>query len=119
MTRMWIVILGICLLAAEALAAEPPALKTPKEKVSYAVGADVAANFKRMELDLDVDLLVKGLKDGFAGQGLLLSDKELQEVLAAVQNEVRAKQVRWRGSRRSTIRRKGTPFWPRTRRRKA
>ncbi len=92
--RRLIAILGIIFLAAQAPAAEPPALKTPKEKTSYAVGVDIAASFKRIHIDanLDVDLVVKGLKDGLAGKGMLLSDKEVDEALAAFQAELRAKE---------------------------
>ena len=41
--------------------------KTDKKKVSYGIGVDIGRNFKRLELNLDIDALSKGLKDASAG----------------------------------------------------
>lgn len=62
-------------------------------KVSYAIGADLGRNFKRMQVDIDLDQLIKGLKDELSGAKLILSDAELRAIMAAFQSELRRKQV--------------------------
>lgn len=92
------VILGIVLslfAAATLYAAEPaqPALKTQKEKISYAIGAQIGTDMKKQSLDIDPDLLTNGFKDGFRGSRLLLTDQELRETIASFQQQMAAKQV--------------------------
>ena len=53
MTRKWMMILGIWLLAAQVCAEEPPILKTQKDKLSYATGVDMVRNFKRQGVEVD------------------------------------------------------------------
>jgi FKBP-type peptidyl-prolyl cis-trans isomerase len=93
MRRKWMMLLGIALLTAPVFAGETPVLKTQKEKVSYSLGADVARNFKRLGIEVDVDLLVKGLRDSFAGEKLLMTQAELRETMNTFQAELRQKQI--------------------------
>jgi FKBP-type peptidyl-prolyl cis-trans isomerase len=93
MTRKWIAILGTCLLAVAACAAEPPALKTQKEKVSYGIGVEMGKNFRREGIEVDSDALLKGLKDGLAGQKLLISEEDLRKILMDFQAELKQKQI--------------------------
>jgi FKBP-type peptidyl-prolyl cis-trans isomerase len=104
-----VTVLGIILLAAHA-GAETTALVTPKEKISYGMGVDVARNFKKHDVDVDLDLLVKGLKDGLAGTKLLLPEKELRSVLAGFQVEVRQKMAQSRRAAAEENKKKGAAF---------
>jgi FKBP-type peptidyl-prolyl cis-trans isomerase len=67
--------------------------KTDKKKVSYGIGVDMGRNFKRLELDIDLDLLAKGLNDAYTGKKLSVPDNELRNIMSAYQNELKAKQV--------------------------
>jgi FKBP-type peptidyl-prolyl cis-trans isomerase len=96
MIQGWIVVLSILLGAISASAADEPALKTQKEKVSYGIGVDVARNFKRLGMDLDADTLLKGMRDGLADGKLLLTEEELRATLMAYQEELRQKQAQIR-----------------------
>jgi hypothetical protein len=78
MTLKWMVVLGVGLFAVQASAAETPLLKTQKDKISYGIGVDVARNFKRLGVDVDMDILVKGLKDGTAGEKMLMTEDDLR-----------------------------------------
>ena len=49
------------------VAQESPALKSQKEKVSYSIGMDIGANLKKQPIEIDPDLLARGIKDGFSG----------------------------------------------------
>ncbi len=99
MTRkwQWLAILAVVLLTAQcAQEKEPTELKTEKDKVSYGVGVSVARNFKQQGIDVDVNLVVKGMKDELAGKKLLMSDDELRKTMTAYQQELRQKQMQAR-----------------------
>jgi FKBP-type peptidyl-prolyl cis-trans isomerase len=68
-------------------------VKADKKKVSYGIGADIGKNFKRLELDLDLDVMTQGLKDAYEGKKLTMSENELRTVMTAYQSELREKQV--------------------------
>jgi len=90
---MWTAVLGAWLLAAQASAGETPVLKTPQDNTSYGIGVDVGRNFKKQGVEVDLDLMVKGIKDGLSGGKLLLPDKELRKIMNAFQGELRQKQA--------------------------
>lgn len=97
MTRKWLVVLGVVLLTAQAGAVggaeEAPGLKTTKDKVSYGIGVSVGRNLKRQGVEVDQDLVVKGMKDELSGGKLLMSPEELQKTLSEFQTELRQKQA--------------------------
>jgi len=87
----WLPLLIVALMAAPASAAETQALKTHKEKVSYSVGAGVARNIQAQQVEVDVDLVVKGLKDVLAGGQLLMTEDEIQLTTSRMQAEIKQK----------------------------
>jgi FKBP-type peptidyl-prolyl cis-trans isomerases 1 len=58
-------------------------LETQKDRVSYAVGVEMSRDIKREHVEVDPNLVAKGLQDGLAGKSLLLSDTELRDTVAA------------------------------------
>jgi len=84
-------LLGIWCLAAQAIAGEPPALETQKEKVSYAAGVDMARSLQRQGVEVDRELFLKGVKDGLSGGTLLLSDDDINKMLKAFKTEQKMK----------------------------
>lgn len=84
-------ILAGCFTATGLHAADTNVFKSDKEKVSYAVGANLGGTWKRQEIDLDFDQLLQGLKDGTAGKATL-TEQEIREVLNKYQQELMAKQ---------------------------
>jgi len=84
---------GALLLAGSVFAEEQSVLKTQKEKISYIIGADIGSNFKRQGLDVDPDLVLKGMKDSLSGNKLILSDKESADIMTAFRQEFMAKQA--------------------------
>jgi FKBP-type peptidyl-prolyl cis-trans isomerase FklB len=67
---------------------QEPVFKTVKERISYAIGADAATGFRKRDLDLDPEALVRGFLDVYSGKGLLMSGEEIREALAAYQKEL-------------------------------
>jgi FKBP-type peptidyl-prolyl cis-trans isomerase len=69
--------------------------KNDTEKNSYAIGIDlggnVAKSLKRSQIDVDPALLLRGFKESFNGEKLLLTDEEMKEVLTKLQADTKAK----------------------------
>jgi len=73
-------------------AAKPLTLTTKQQKFSYALGLSLGKNMHRQSVEIEPDIVARGIKDGIAGGKALLTDEEAQAVVMAVQNDVRAKQ---------------------------
>ncbi|MBI5376970.1 MAG: FKBP-type peptidyl-prolyl cis-trans isomerase [Candidatus Schekmanbacteria bacterium] len=92
----WFVVLAICILAAQASAEESQLLKTEKEKVSYGIGVDVGRNFKKLGINIDMDILLNGLKDGYSGNKIMMDEKDLRETMNTYQSDLLKKQAQSR-----------------------
>ncbi len=92
MKTRFFAIAGIFLWVGQVQAADDPALKTHKDKVSYIIGLDIGKTFRMQGVDIDPDLLVRGLKDSLGEKKLLLSDQEIQETMSTFQKEMMARQ---------------------------
>jgi len=68
---------------------EASLLKTQKDQVNYAIGVNLIGNFKKQGVDIDLNLVMKGMEDAFAGNKLLLSDAEVGRAIKQYQAEVR------------------------------
>ena len=44
-------------------------LKTERDKVNYAIGVNLIGNIKRQGVEIDLDLVMKGMKDAYFGRG--------------------------------------------------
>jgi FKBP-type peptidyl-prolyl cis-trans isomerase len=77
---------------AGAKTAAPLALKTSKDKFSYAIGMKMGANLRKQSVPVDPNILARGLKDSLTGGKTLISDEQAQAAIMEVQNELRQKQ---------------------------
>jgi FKBP-type peptidyl-prolyl cis-trans isomerase FklB len=68
------------------------ALTTPKDKVSYAIGLNLGKSLHRDSVDVDPNVLLRGLQDALSGNKQLLTDNEIQSTMMALQGDVRKKQ---------------------------
>ena len=87
-----IVVLGILFLVSQVSAEENLVLKNQKDKVSYIIGMEMGKNFKQQSIDIDPDILTRGIKDVFSGGKPLLTEEEVQEMMVTFQKEMMAKQ---------------------------
>jgi FKBP-type peptidyl-prolyl cis-trans isomerase len=78
--------------AAKSAPAPNPRLDTSKDKFSYSYGAMVGQNIKSQNLDLDMDLFLRGFRDSLGGAATLLTPQEMNDVLNKAQQEFRARQ---------------------------
>ena len=88
-----IVIVGILLLVSQVNAQENLVLKSQKEKVSYIIGMEIGSNLKKQLADVDSTILAKGIQDALTDRKPLLTEKEIQETMAAFQKEMMVKQT--------------------------
>jgi len=88
-----IVILGILFLVSQVNAQENLVLKNQKDKISYIIGMDIGTNLKKQSIDIDSNILAKGVKDALAGTKPLLTEQEIQETMMAFQKEMMVKQA--------------------------
>ncbi len=86
------VVIGILFLVSQVNAQEKPVLKNQKEKVSYIIGTDIGGNLKRQSIDIDPNILARGVQDALSGAKPLLSKEEIQETMMAFQKEMMEKQ---------------------------
>lgn len=70
-------------------AQEGPALKTDKDRLSYSIGASVGKNLRTESTDVDLELLIQGLKTSLASGKLALSEKEMRQVMNDYQGQMR------------------------------
>ena len=89
----WMVALGIVLVAAAAAAQDAPALKAPREKLSYALGMDLGNQLRKQSVDVDPATFAKGLSDALSGGKTLLTEEEARGLIAELQKDLKAKQA--------------------------
>jgi len=71
---------------------KPLVLATQQDKISYAIGMNMAQSLQRQSVEVEADVLVQGLKDVLAGNKTLLTEDEVKATLTQLQNDMRAKQ---------------------------
>jgi len=110
MKAKWMMILALGLLAIPARAQDSSAPTTQKDKVSYGIGVQVAKTLKGQGVDVNPDLLIKGLRDALSGQKLLMSDDELNTTMSALQQEMNQKQMQERVKQADDNKKAGDSF---------
>lgn len=82
----------VCALIAVSVMAETPlpASKDSKEKTSYVIGLQSGRNLRMGGLDIDIDQLIAGVRDGLADKASI-SEDEARKVMSNVMNEARRK----------------------------
>ncbi|MDA8123405.1 MAG: FKBP-type peptidyl-prolyl cis-trans isomerase [Deltaproteobacteria bacterium] len=93
MRPTWMVVIGLGLLAAQVCAGEPQVLTTQKEKMSYSIGVETARNLRQQEIEVDLAILIQGLKDGMSGGKYLMTDEDLLKNRNVILNEQMRKQA--------------------------
>jgi FKBP-type peptidyl-prolyl cis-trans isomerase FklB len=76
-------------------AAKSPAtltLKTQKDKASYAIGLKIGKGLHKDSVDVDPNILLRGLRDGLGGGKTLLTDEETKTAMITLQSDLRKKQ---------------------------
>ncbi|MFC2133443.1 FKBP-type peptidyl-prolyl cis-trans isomerase [Bacteroidota bacterium] len=67
-------------------------LETQNDKASYSIGLDIGRNINSQQLDLDIEKLIHGIRDGVSGDSALLTQEEIQQVMQKFSEERIAQQ---------------------------
>ena len=84
---------GLVLAVAQAGAEELQTFRSPMDKVNYGIGVEVIRNYKNMGVEIDLDTVIKGMKDGLSGQ-TVIPEKELRRIMTDFQTELRQRKAR-------------------------
>jgi FKBP-type peptidyl-prolyl cis-trans isomerase FklB len=97
--------------APSAPAATPiPELPTQKDRISYAIGMNIGKGLHRDSIDIDTNLLMRGLKDAQAGSKMLMTDDQAQAAITELQNQIREKMEAEKKAAGETNRKEGNAF---------
>lgn len=84
--------------------------KTQKEKLSYAIGMEMGKGVKSQQIDVDPDLVMRGLKDALSDAKSQMSEDELRQVITSLQQEIRQKQMQQQEAAATENKTKGDAF---------
>ena len=101
MKRLGITVCILGLLATACFSQDLPApkavgssqFKTTKDKASYGIGLNIGRNIQDAGLDVNPDLLLKGLSDAIQNRELAISEKELNTAIETFERENAAAQI--------------------------
>ena len=99
MIRFATAVAGCLLLAGQAAAQTAPApvsapeLKDLRAKVSYLIGRNIGQSLKQDQMDVDVELMLRALREATSGVESVLSETETQEAFRAFRKQQEAKQA--------------------------
>jgi FKBP-type peptidyl-prolyl cis-trans isomerase FklB len=85
-------------------------LTDTKARVSYAIGLNIGHSFKAQDVDVDVALVTRGIKDVLAGNPELMTEAEVKSTLMAFQQEMRANMMKKRAEEGVTNKAAGEEF---------
>lgn len=96
--------------AAPASAAAPRTAPIPRDRLGYAIGVDMARNFRRNEIDVDLEHVIKGLREAMAGDKLAMSEREVRKLMNQFQNDLRMRMVATRKEQSNRALARGEKF---------
>ncbi|MCA9177450.1 MAG: FKBP-type peptidyl-prolyl cis-trans isomerase [Planctomycetales bacterium] len=73
---------------ASELPAQELKLDNVKARRSYAIGLNVGRNIRGDGLDLDLNILIRGVRDAMSNANPALDDSELSEIMEGIENEM-------------------------------
>lgn len=63
-------------------------LKSDSDKLSYTIGADIGENLKSQNIDVNPNMVSKGITDALTGQKLLMTKEQMQETISNLQKKL-------------------------------
>ena len=68
-----------------------PGLPTEKDKISYAIGMNIGTGMHKDNLDVDPDMLLRGLKDAMSGGKTLMTEDQARAAITELRTQMMAK----------------------------
>ncbi|MBP2690046.1 MAG: FKBP-type peptidyl-prolyl cis-trans isomerase [Deltaproteobacteria bacterium] len=91
--RLAVAMCAMVAFSGASFAADAPELKSDKEKISYSIGMDIGGALKRGSVEVDPDMLTKGLKDSYVGGKTLLTEEQARQAIEDFQQTLVAKKA--------------------------
>ena len=90
--KVWLgAVLAAVLIATSVYSADEIVFKTQKDRLSYAIGVDIATMLSKQDIDIDANMFTKGFLDRSNQNKLMLTDQELREILTTLQKDMAMK----------------------------
>jgi FKBP-type peptidyl-prolyl cis-trans isomerase len=105
-----ILFLGLGMVAVRVNAEEAPKLVNQNDLVNYSIGVETAKNLKKQGIEVNLELLERGLRDGMSGGKTLVPEKQLRKTMNDLQTEIRRKQAQDMKNRGEDNKKKGEAF---------
>ena len=109
MKLRWMAGLALALVVVP-VTAQDVAPVTQKDKLSYAIGVQVAEGIKGQGIEVSPAMVAQGVRDALAGAKLLVSDDEMAAVIMALQLDMRQKQEQARAAALEKNKKEGEAF---------
>ena len=106
----WIICCSLIAVSAPVLAADKAELKSEKDRLSYSIGASVGKNLKTESTEIDLAVLIEGLKDSFVGGKAQLSDSEIRKLMSDYQTQMRQRAMAKKQTASSENKKNGDAF---------
>jgi FKBP-type peptidyl-prolyl cis-trans isomerase FklB len=106
----WMLIGGLVAMSAQVWAADKAELKTDKDRLSYSIGASVGKNLKTESTEIDLTVLIEGLKDSFVGGKAQLSESEIRKLMNDYQVQMRQRAMARKQTASSENKKSGDAF---------
>jgi len=81
-----------------------------KERISYIIGRDMAANFKKQGIEIEPQFLLKGLQEAMAGTQSNLSQEEVHQAMTELQQLMQSRQASTQGRMAEINQQEGEAF---------
>lgn len=89
---------------------EAPDLKTLNDRINYAIGINLIENIKKQGIDIDLNLVIKGMQDAYLGRKIPMTDEELRQCISYYQTAVRQNQAKSRAVASDTNKKEGEAY---------
>lgn len=67
--------------------------KNLKDRISYIIGRDMAANFQKQGLEINPEIFIQGMKEAMSGTKSELTQDEIQEAMMELQQLMQSRQA--------------------------
>jgi len=92
--RKKLLILSASLLAPVCFAADAPDLSTDNAKINYSVGYQIGGDFKTQGVEMQQDLVIRGIQDALSGAAPLMTPDEMHMTMGELGNRLAAERTR-------------------------
>ncbi len=96
--------------AQEEAVEETVAFESEIDKISYIIGTQAGQSFKQQELDINLEMLVRGIEDVLAGREPVISQEEMRKVMTEHRKRMMAKRKEQRKKQAEENLAKGNAF---------